>query len=58
MLIALIVVAVLAAAAVGLGLADRSIATLAERAASAYLAEPFGSPPIVREHATPFLTQA
>lgn len=58
MLIALVVVAVLAAVAVGIGLADRSIATLAERAASAYLAEPFGGPPTVRVHATPFLTQA
>lgn len=58
MLIALVVVAVLAAVAVGIGLADRSIATLAERAASAYLAEPFGGPPTVRVHETPFLTQA
>ena len=58
MLIALIVVAVLAAAVVGIGLADRSIAALAERAASTYLAEPFGQPPTVRVHATPFVTQA
>ncbi|HZY76982.1 MAG TPA: DUF2993 domain-containing protein [Jatrophihabitantaceae bacterium] len=58
MLIALVVVAVLASIAVGIGLADRSIATLAERAASAYLAEPFGGPPTVRVHETPFLTQA
>jgi hypothetical protein len=58
MLIALIVVAVLAAVAVGIGLADRSIAALAERTASTYLAEPFGQPPTVRVHATPFVTQA
>ena len=57
MLIALVVLAVLAAVAVGLGLADRAIAALAERTASAYLAEPFGHPPTVRVHTTPFLTQ-
>lgn len=58
MLTALVVLALLAVLAVGLGLADRALATRAERAASAYLAGPFGRPPTVRVHGRPFLTQA
>lgn len=58
MLIFVVVVAVLAVLALSLVLADRSCATLAERKASEYLAEPFGYPPSVRVHGTPFLTQA
>ena len=38
--------------------ADRMCAGLAERRASEYLSEPFGRPPTVRVHGTPFLTQA
>jgi hypothetical protein len=41
-----------------LALADRVLAGIAERKASEYLAEPFGHPPSVRVHGTPFLTQA
>jgi hypothetical protein len=50
---AVVVILVLSAA-----LADRVCATLAERKASEYLTEPFGHPPTVRVHGTPFLTQA
>jgi hypothetical protein len=50
---AVLVILVLSAA-----LADRLCATLAERKASEYLTEPFGHPPTVRVHGTPFLTQA
>jgi len=49
---------VLAVLALGIALADRILAALAEHKASEYLAEPFGHPPTVRVHATPFLTQA
>jgi len=38
-------------------LADRVCAGLAERKASEYLSAPFGHPPTVRVHGTPFLTQ-
>lgn len=58
MLIILVVVAVLVLIALGLALADRILAALADRKASEYLAEPFGHPPTVRVHGTPFLTQA
>jgi DUF2993 family protein len=44
--------------ALSIALADRVCATLAERKASEYLSEPFGHPPAVRVHGTPFLTQA
>jgi LmeA-like phospholipid-binding len=54
----IIVCAVLIVLALSIALADRICATLAERKASEYLAEPFGHPPTVRVHGTPFLTQA
>jgi hypothetical protein len=54
----LIVFFVLLAVALGLALADRLCATLAERKASEYLSEPFGQAATVRVHGTPFLTQA
>ncbi|MGH8961004.1 MAG: LmeA family phospholipid-binding protein [Jatrophihabitantaceae bacterium] len=58
MVISLVVLAVLVLLALGLALADRMLAALAERKASAYLAEPFGHQPSVRVHGAPFLTQA
>jgi hypothetical protein len=58
MLITIIVLAVLILLALGLALADRFLAALAERKAAEYLAEPFGHPPTVRVHGTPFLIQA
>ena len=53
-----IVVAVLVILALSVTLADRLCAALAERKASEYLTAPFGHPPTVRVHGTPFLTQA
>ena len=53
-----IVAAVLVILALSAALADRVCAALAERKASEYLATPFGHPPTVRVHGTPFLTQA
>jgi hypothetical protein len=53
-----IVLVVLVVLALSIALADRVCASLAERKASQYLAEPFGGPPTVRVHGTPFLTQA
>jgi DUF2993 family protein len=53
-----IVVAVLVILALSAALADRVCAALAERKASEYLTAPFGHPPTVRVHGTPFLTQA
>jgi hypothetical protein len=53
-----IVLFVLVVLALSIALADRVCASLAERKASQYLAEPFGGPPTVRVHGTPFLTQA
>jgi hypothetical protein len=58
MVIAFIVLAVLVLLGLGLALADRILAALAEHKASEYLAEPFGHPPTVRVHGAPFLTQA
>jgi hypothetical protein len=58
MLIILIVLAVLILLVLGLALADRILAALAEHKASEYLAEPFGHLPTVRVHGAPFLTQA
>jgi hypothetical protein len=59
---AVIVLVVLVVVALSIALADRVCASLAERKAaeylSAYLAEPFGEPPTIRVHGTPFLTQA
>ncbi|PZS17688.1 MAG: hypothetical protein DLM57_07730 [Pseudonocardiales bacterium] len=52
--IALVLVVLGLAAAV----ADRVCVGLAERRASEYLSQPFGRPPTVRVHGTPFLTQA
>jgi hypothetical protein len=57
-IIAIIVVALLVALALGFALADRSCAALAERKAAEYLTDPFGHKPTVRVHGTPFLTQA
>jgi hypothetical protein len=57
--VALVTVAtVLVILALSVALADRVCATLAERKASEYLTAPFGHPPTVRVHGTPFLTQA
>ena len=53
-----IVLIVLVAIALGIALADRICAALAERKASEFLSEPFGQPATVRVHGTPFLTQA
>jgi hypothetical protein len=53
--VVLVVLLLLGLAAV---VADRACAGLAERRASEYLSEPFGRPPTVRVHGTPFLTQA
>lgn len=53
-----IVVAVLVVLGLSAALADRVCAALAERKASDYLTAPFGHPPTVRVHGTPFLTQA
>lgn len=58
MLILVVVLAIVAVIGLSLALADRTCAALAERKASEYLAEPFGHPPSVRVHGTPFLTQA
>lgn len=59
MLTALLILAVLALAALALGLADRSLARLAERRAARHLIEPAGGGPVaVRLRSTPFLTQA
>ncbi|MEO9133511.1 MAG: DUF2993 domain-containing protein [Jatrophihabitantaceae bacterium] len=58
MVIVVVVLAVLVLLALGLALADRILVALAERKASAFLAEPFGHPPTVRVHGAPFLTQA
>ena len=59
MIVAIVViVAVLAIVALSIVLADRMGATVAERKASQVLSEPFGHPPTVRVHGTPFLTQA
>lgn len=58
MLIVIVVLAVLILLALGLALADRILAALAEHKASEYLAEPFGHSPTVRVHGAPFLTQA
>jgi hypothetical protein len=49
---------VLLAVALGVALADRVLAALAERKASEYLTEPLGRAATVRVHGTPFLTQA
>lgn len=49
---------VLIALALGVALADRVLATVAERKASDFLTEPFGQRGSVRVHGTPFLTQA
>lgn len=56
----LVLVALVGLVLLGLGLAwaDRSLAALAERTASQYLAAPFDRPPTVRVHGVPFLTQA
>ncbi|MDP9091586.1 MAG: DUF2993 domain-containing protein [Actinomycetota bacterium] len=56
---AVVIVLVFALAlALAIALADRVCASLAERKASEYLAEPFGHRPSVRIHGIPFLTQA
>lgn len=54
----LMVLFVLLAVALGVALADRVLAALAERRASEYLTEPLGRAATVRVHGTPFLTQA
>lgn len=56
--IVVIVAFVLLALALGIALADRIGATLAERKASDFVSQPFGHPANVRVHGTPFLTQA
>jgi hypothetical protein len=59
MIVALLIVAILLVAiGLGVALADRLLATLAEHKASDMLSEPFGRPATVRVHGTPFLTQA
>ncbi len=54
----LVTAAVLVLLALGVALADRVLAALAERKASEYLSQPFGHPATVRVHGVPFLTQA
>lgn len=54
----LVVVVILVVLGLGIALADRILAGLAEHKASEYLTEPFGHPPSVRVHGAPFLTQA
>jgi hypothetical protein len=56
--ITLVVLVLLLLLGLGAGLADRVCVGLAERRASEYLSEPFGRPPTIRVHGTPFLTQA
>jgi hypothetical protein len=57
--VALVIAAIaLIALALGVALADRILATLAEHKASDVLSEPFGRPATVRVHGKPFLTQA
>lgn len=53
-----VIVAVLLLLGVAAVVADRVCVGLAERRASQYLSAPFGTPPTVRVHGTPFLTQA
>ncbi|MGN6607107.1 MAG: LmeA family phospholipid-binding protein [Jatrophihabitans sp.] len=58
LLVVLAVVAILALLALALPLLDRAAVAVAERTSSDFLGQPFGSPPVVRIHGTPFLTQA
>lgn len=58
MIIAVVVFVVLLALGLALALADRVCLELTQRRASEFLSEPFGHPPTVRVHGTPFLTQA
>src|SRR5664280_707286 len=53
-----VVLVVLLVLGLAVALADQVCVGLAERKASEYLSEPFGHPPKVRVHGTPFLTQA
>ncbi len=57
-MITVVVVVVLVVLAVAAVVADRVCVGLAERRAATYLSAPFGRPPTVRVHGTPFLTQA
>lgn len=58
MIVAIATIGALAFLGLLVALADRVCAALAERKASEFLSEPFGHPPTVRVHGSPFLTQA
>jgi hypothetical protein len=57
-LVLLAILALVAVAAVGVGVSDRYVARLAERKATEYVSAPLGQTARVRVHGSPFLSQA